>query len=255
MTVAQIVFSPTGGTQRVADIIAEKLGTPAGKTDLTNAKLDFSSIALNESNAALIAVPSYGGRVPPLAAERLSAIHGNGVPCIIVCVYGNRAYEDTLVELNDLAEQCGFRVIAAVSAVAEHSIIRQYAAGRPDQQDQNELQAIAEKILEKINSGSGDIAAPKLPGNRPYKNAGGVSLVPKADKHCTGCGLCANQCPAEAIPKDNLKTADKKKCIACMRCASQCPQSARKVNEAMVSVAAMAIKKACSQRKECELYI
>ena len=46
-----------------------------------------------------------------------------------------------------------------------------------------------------------------------------------------------------------------KKCIGCMRCVKQCPHKARKVNGAMVSIAAMAIKKACSVRKENELFL
>lgn len=95
----------------------------------------------------------------------------------------------------------------------------------------------------------------QIPGNYPYKRAGGAGLVPKADKKCTNCGLCAENCPAQAISKDNLKAADSKKCISCMRCVVKCPQSARKVNGAMVSVAALAMKKACSTRKENELYI
>ena len=87
------------------------------------------------------------------------------------------------------------------------------------------------------------------------EKAGGAGLVPKADKRCTGCGLCAKNCPAQAISKANLKTADSKKCISCMRCVTECPESARKVNEAMVSIAALAMKKACSERKSNELYI
>ena len=253
MNVVQIVFSPTGGTQRVADVIADEWGGTGSKIDLTDAKFDFSSAALVKSDIALVAVPSFGGRVPALAAQRLSAVHGNGTRCVIVCVYGNRAYEDTLIELSDLAKQSGFQVIAAVSAVAEHSILRQYAAGRPDRQDQDELRGIAEKILVRINAENA--AAPQIPGDRPYKKAGGVGLIPRAGKGCTGCGLCAKQCPAEAISRGNIKTADGKKCIACMRCVSQCPQSARKVNGVLVSVAAMAIKRACAQRKEIELYI
>lgn len=198
--------------------------------------------------------PSYGGRVPDFAAKRIKKIHGFQARCILVCVYDNRAYEDTLVELNDVAEQSGFRVVAAVSAVAEHSIMHQYAAGRPDQQDQQELHSFAGKIFDKIKNG--DCASvPQIPGNRPYKKFGGVGLVPKADNHCTGCGLCAENCPAQAISRENLKTADSKKCISCMRCVTECPKSARKVNGAMVSVAAQAIKKACSERKNNELYI
>ena len=68
-------------------------------------------------------MPAFGGAAPQLALDRLSRIHGNGALCVIAAVYGNRAYEDTLVLLEDYAQTAGFQVIAAVSAVAEHSII------------------------------------------------------------------------------------------------------------------------------------
>lgn len=254
MNTVQITFSPTGGTQRVADIIAEGWGKPVRKIDLTDAGLKTTH--LEKEDLAVIAVPSFGGRVPGLAAQRLAEIHGNQARCVVVCVYGNRAYEDTLIELKDLAEQCGFQVIAAVSAVAEHSIAHEYAAGRPDGEDRDELRSFAEKILEKLNSGdAGSISAPEVPGNRPYQKAGGGGLVPKADKSCVGCGLCAKNCPAQAISRENLKTADSKKCISCMRCVVKCPQSARKISGAVVSAVSLALKKACSVRKSNELYI
>ncbi len=113
------------------------------------------------------------------------------------------------------------RVIAAVAAIAEHSIMHQYAAGRPDAKDKSGL----------------------------------TGLVPKEGNRCINCGLCAKQCPAQAINKENLKVTNGKKCISCMRCVVKCPQSARKVNGVLVSVAAFAIKKACSTRKENELYL
>ena len=255
MNVSQIVFSPTGGTGRVAETITDAWGMPVHKIDLSNAETDYASLSLEKDDIAIIAVPSYGGRVPGLAARRISDIHGNHTPCVIVCVYGNRAYEDTLAELNDIAEKSGFQVIAAIAAIAEHSIMHQYAAGRPDAKDKSELEGFAKQILDKINSDSTGFSKPQIPGNRPYKKAGGAGLVPKAGNECTSCGLCARQCPAQAISSENLKAADSKKCISCMRCVVQCPQSARKVNGAMVSVAAFAIKKACSTRKENELFI
>jgi len=255
MNVSQIIFSPTGGTKRVADIITQTWKTTVSEIDLTDAKTDYAALSLKQDDIAVIAVPSYGGRVPPLAAQRISKICGNQAQCVIVCVYGNRAYEDTLIELRDIAEECGFKVIAAVAAVAEHSIMHQYAAGRPDAEDKKELQNFAGKIWEKINSSATETSAPQIPGSRPYKKAGGVGLVPKADSKCTNCGLCAENCPAQAISKENIKTADSKKCISCMRCVVKCPQKARKVNGAMVSAAALAMKKACSTRKGNEVYL
>lgn len=255
MNVSQIVFSPTGGTKQVTDIITKAWEMPVNEIDLTDAETDYAVLSLEKEDIAVIAVPSYGGRVPALAAQRILKMHGNQARCVIVCVYGNRAYEDTLAELKDLAEKSGFRVIAAVAAIAEHSIMHQYAAGRPDVRDQQELQNFAAKILEKINSNGAEASTPEIPGNRPYKKAGGAGLVPKADNKCTNCGLCAENCPAQAISKENLKATDSKKCISCMRCVVKCPQSARKVNGAMVSAAALAMKKVCSIRKENELYI
>ena len=196
----------------------------------------------------LVAMPSFGGRAPAAAIERLRKIAGNGGKCTLVCVYGNRAYEDTLAEMEDAAKECGFRVVAAVAAVAQHSILPQYAAGRPDASDKKQLEQFAEQIAGKTE------AVVSIPGNRPYKKAGGAGLVPKVGKSCTKCGLCAESCPVQAIDAGRFK-ADSKKCISCMRCVKQCPEKARKVNGAMVSIAAMAIKKACSVRKENELYI
>ncbi len=143
---------------------------------------------------------------------------------------------------------CGFRVIAAIAAVAEHSIISKYASGRPDVSDEKQLVSFADKISNK----DGDVTF--IPGNRPYKKSGGAPLIPKPDKECVKCGLCAKNCPVNAIESTGLK-ADSEKCISCMRCVKRCPHHARKVNSAMVSVAALAIKKACSERKENELFL
>lgn len=255
MKTVQIVFSPTGGTQKVADCIMEGWDMPIKKADLTKAGADCSDLDLKEEDLVLIAVPSFGGRVPALAAQRLAGISGNRAKCVIACVYGNRAYEDTLIELKDIAEQCNLRIAAAVSAISEHSIMHQYAAGRPDQKDRDELARFGKQILDKINTS--DLSAPlsQIPGNRPYKKAGSIGLVPKADKNCVSCGLCADNCPAQAIDKANVKTANSQKCISCMRCVVQCPKAARKVNNAVVSMAALTMKKACSDRKNNELFI
>lgn len=252
MKYAQVIFSPTGGTMRTAKIITDAWGTEVETVDLSDPAL--SPCSFQKGDLVLIAVPSYGGRVPELAAQRLTVLQGNGASCVPLCVYGNRAYEDTLVELQDLAAAQGFQVIAAIAAVAEHSIMHQYAAGRPDGQDTKLLQQFSHKILEKFSSNQA-AASFVIPGNRPYKKAGGAGIVPKAGADCVSCGLCAERCPAQAIDRSHIQKADSKKCISCMRCVVQCPHKARKVNGALVSAAALAIKKACSIRKECELYI
>ena len=201
--------------------------------DLTDAGADFSSVTLNKDDVAIIAVPSFAGRVPALAASRLAQIRGGGAACVALCVYGNRAYEDTLLELSDAASRCGFRVAAGVAAVAEHSVVRAYAAGRPDEKDVETLKSFAREIAAKIRRGA-DGGVPSMPGNRPYKElSGGGTLVPRAGEGCVRCGLCA----------------------PCMRCVSVCPRSARAVDANIIAAVALKLRDACSVRKEPELFI
>lgn len=253
MKIHEICFSPTGGTKRVSTLLSQALADETIAVDLTACDVDFSRVALTDKDVALIAVPSYSGRVPAVAAARLATIRGNGARAILVCVYGNRAYEDTLVELRDTAFRAGFRVVAAVAAVAEHSIARQYAAGRPDAEDEAQLRAFAARIRQKIDQG--DLGEPEIPGNRPYRQAASAGIVPKATRACVKCGVCAAKCPVGAIDAKDPKRVDKKRCISCMRCVAVCPHGARRVNRLMLALAGRMLKKVCSERKACELYL
>lgn len=250
---AKLVFSPTGGTQKVADALVANWGSEIEQIDLCDADLDFGLIEIPSDGLVLIAVPSFGGRVPSLAAKRIAAIRGNGAKAVLACVYGNRAYDDTLLELQDIAKEAGFNVIAAVSAVAEHSMMPQFAAGRPNAADIMELNTFSQKILDAVN-GEGKLACPTIPGKRPYVKTG-TALAPKAGSACNKCGTCAQLCPAGAIPVSDPRQTDSKLCIGCMRCASACPQKARSLNKIMLKVAALAIGKACSTPKQNELFL
>ena len=248
MNVVEIIFSPTGGTWKVVNMIDRNWGENMTQIDLSNAKTDFTKCEIKQEDMVLVAMPSFGGRAPAVAIERFRQIKGNGARCTIVCVYGNRAYEDTLVEMEDAAKECGFHVVAAISAVAEHSIMPHYAAGRPNESDRMQLEKFAKQILEKTD------AVKNIPGNRPYKKAGGAGLVPKPAKNCVRCGLCVKNCPVQAIDPASFK-ADSKKCIACMRCVKECPENVRKANCIMVAAASLLLKKACTVAKKNELFL
>ena len=82
-----------------------------------------------------------------------------------------------------------------------------------------------------------------------------MSLAPVANSACTGCGICAEKCPAQAISHADPRVVDKSQCISCMRCVSICPHAARHPNRFIVWIAGLMIKKACRNRKTPELFL
>ena len=253
MNVFEMVFSPTGGTERVSGLVTEVLDGDTVTIDLTDSGLDFRGVSMTKDGVAVISVPSYAGRVPAVVVDRLGMVRGNGARAVLVCVYGNRAFEDTLVELEDVAKRAGFRVVAAVAAIAEHSVARQFAAGRPDAQDVAQLAEFAQRIRQKLLDG--DASEPSIPGNRPYKQAGGHGMVPQATEGCVSCAACAAACPVRAIDKDDPRRVDGEACISCMRCIAVCPQNARKLDPNKLAAVTQMLNKACVERKQCELFI
>jgi len=218
-----IYFSPTGGTKKVADILANRLGDAYLTVDLCR---ETDEIILTAEDVCFVSVPSYGGRVPEIAIRRIRKIHANGAKAVLNCVYGNRAWEDTLTELQDTLTECGFICAAAVAAVAEHSIFRQFAAGRPDGADAIQLAGFADRIKAKLQSGVfGDLTLAGSHGTYKELSKGGIK--PEANGLCTACGICAGSCPVGAIAKSNPRVTDKETCIGCMRCQRLCPQHAR----------------------------
>lgn len=245
----KVVFSPTGGTQKAADAFT-KNWVDVETLDLSQQKRIYHSFAADD--VVLIAMPSFGGLAPQTALDRLADLQGNGAACVVMAVYGNRAYEDTLVQMQDFAAKQGFVIVAGIAAVAQHSMLPQYATARPDEKDNAQLADFSVKVLEKLQSDNRITV--KLPGNRPYKKAGS-GMVPSVNSACTGCGLCAEKCPVGAIDVKNPRVTDKTKCIGCMRCVSICPHNARALNRMMLGAAALVLKKACSDRKDNELYL
>ena len=248
----QLTFSPTGGTQKVANLLTQGLGEEFVSLDLMDRFVNLSSIPFAPDDCCLVAVPSFGGRVPAPAVQRLRDIAGNGARAVLVVVYGNRAYDDTLLELRDVMVQAGFRPVAGVAAVAEHSLMRQFGTGRPDEADRAELKSFAQTIRQRLDQAPPEDLA--LPGNYPYQAYGGVPLKPAGKSSCTACGLCAETCPTGAISKETPRKTDAAKCISCMACVARCPTGARQVSRLVLFAAGQKMKAVCGGRKPNELF-
>lgn len=253
MSVYKIIFSPTGGTQRVADRLTESIDEHPISIDLCDPRFAADQLTLSQEDLCVIAIPSFGGRVPELAARRMASLQGNGALAVPVAVYGNREYEDTLIEMKTILLACGFRCAAAVAAIAEHSMLRQYAAGRPDADDLRELSDFGRRIKAAVADGSISPDLP-VPGNIPYRQMGAF-LKPEVTENCMGCGVCADLCPAGAIPADNPSSTDLAACISCVRCVSLCPMQARRLNPETLDAVNGRIGKALSGYKHNELFL
>lgn len=253
MNVYEMIFSPTGGTARVARALTQKWLLPVTKIDLCDPHFNYGGLNIAKNDLCVIAVPAYGGRVPTVAAERIAQLKGHGAMAVLVAVYGNREIDDTLVEMQDLANAAGFRAIAGISAVAEHSVARQFGAGRPDAEDCAQLAHFAEQIM--IVAKSNTYVTPAFPGKRPYKFFPGMAAKPLVNEKCDSCGLCASVCPVDAIPKDAPSKLDPKTCISCMRCVTICPNDARHLPESVVSGLTHRLAAVCSERKANKLYL
>ena len=254
MSLYEIYFSPTGGTKKVASILSNVWNCDVKEVDLLKNEPAAGLVTFTAEDICIVAVPSYGGRVPSVAVDRLKEMKGNGAKAILTVVYGNSHIDDTMMELSDVLTECGFTCVAGIEAVAEHSLMHQFGAGRPDASDKAELEEFAGQIKEMLEKGE---VNPKLdiPGKHEYREYNGVPLKPAANGKCISCGLCAKECPVNAIPTENPKITDKEKCISCMHCAAVCPKNARKLSKLMVFVASQKMKKGCSDRKENKLYI
>lgn len=256
-TVDIVYFSPTHSSEKIAKAIASGIGVPRRKVfDLTLDR-SGSDIKIADGDFVILCAPVYAGRVAPVAVERLRRLKIEGKnKAVVAVVYGNRDYDDALVELYDIAVDMGLEPVAAGAFVGEHSYSRPdmpVAAGRPDASDIDAAKRFGKICLDNRLSG----AAPRglnIKGNRPYREVKpSAPAAPVSTDDCAGCGECVGVCPtgAIALAADGAIVTDAALCIKCCACVKVCPIGARKFDTPFTAY----LYQSFSARREPELFI
>ncbi len=243
-----IYFSATNNSKKVVNEFSNRFNIIKEYNLADKLSID---IKFKEEDITVFGVPSFGGRVPNIALDRLKDIDGNNSLAVLIVTYGNRDYEDTLIELFDFLKERHFRIIALISFVCRHSIINEFARFRPNTKDLNELDYFSQKVIAKIRNNN--FSEPSVPGKRPYKELKVAKLEILVNDNCNKCNYCETICLTNAII--SYKNIDKNKCISCMRCVNACPNNARYVETKVKENLKNKIKDDCLIEKENELFI
>lgn len=250
-----IYFSPSGTTKKVAEKISGGFEGNREYHDILAHRIE-KKLNVAEDGLLILAMPVFGGRIPEYCLSSIKHLRGLNTPAIIVAVYGNREYEDALIEMQDMVDEVGFCVIGAGAFVAQHSVFNHVAAGRPDEADMEKLDIFVRQCKEKLTGFDPEnYVKLELPGNRPYKTHMKPSLFPEADKNCTKCRTCVKVCPVHAINSETPRKTDKKKCMMCTACIASCPVKARSFGGPKYAIASKTFASACGKRKEPEIYV
>ncbi len=264
-------FSPTGTTKKVATGIAEKIAQladgeiPVKIINFTLPQARKEPLAFTGEDLVLLGVPVIAGRVPNVLLKYLKSISGHGALAVAIVLYGNRNYDDALIELKDILEEDGFKVIAGAAFIGEHSFSKILAQGRPDEKDMAITEDFARQIYAKVTTPDHLSNAITVKGQKPYryyympkdKNGNPVDMrkiTPKTNSNCTRCLICVDLCPMGSIDRDDVSKFNGI-CIRCCSCIKNCPVEGRYFDDENLLRHKNELEIQYADRKEPELFV
>lgn len=251
-----IYFSPSGTTKFIVNQIAKSFD--ADSINDINLLKDISSRTFDEDDLVIIGMPVFSGRIPVVCEKLLSEIKGNNTPAIAVVAYGNREYEDALLELYNIMKANGFNVYGAGAFIAQHSIFPKVAENRPDENDIKKIDEFAMLCKDKIDNEKTKNEELTIKGNVPYRErlSGGTKQIPlPLSGECNSCKACSNICPVKAIDNENVSNVESEKCICCMACLYACPKQIRIIQDEEYVTGGKIFYDKFNKRKEPEFFV
>ena len=241
--VKAVYYSATGNTEKVTSAlaarIAERLGVAVETDDFTLPKDRVNTRTYSPSDLVVFGMPVYAGRVPNKLLPAVQQLfRGNGALAVPVVTFGNRNFDNGLIELRNELEAHGFHTIAGAAFAARHAFTDKLAPGRPDAADLEILQRFAWNVAEKVQNLTMIPAPVAVRGDDPVgpyytplgidgKPAVFLKAKPKTrPEACNNCGMCAEVCPMGSIRKEAPAEVPGI-CIKCQACVRKCPTHAK----------------------------
>ncbi len=287
-------FSGTDTTAKITTAVAERMcatlqnghdaaGAEFVKADdinFTPKKAREKVYTFDENDIVVFGTPVIAGRVPNVLLKFLDTLQGGGAMAVPVVLYGNRNFDDALIELRNILEEKGFHTVAGAAFIGEHSFSKTLAAGRPDAEDMKVADGFADKAAAKIAGiiadcggdnakiaaaleAAGPVAVeghePIRPYYKPQDRQGNhiniLKVTPKLDADkCTGCGTCVEVCPMDSIKADNPGVVNGI-CIKCCGCVKKCPNEAFYYDDEGYLYHKEELELGFADRKEPELFV
>ena len=270
--VRAVWFSATGTTEKVvlavAGTLAERLGVPLERFCFNLPAAREEELVLGPEELAVVGVPVYAGRVPNLLLPYLrDKVKGRDAPAVALCLFGNRDYDDGLMELRNTLRDNGFRVIGAGAFVGEHAFSRTLGAGRPDGEDLALAETLAGRVADKVKSlteiSPEPVAVKGCEPVRPYytprdRHGNPINILkvkPVTDgARCLGCGLCARICPMGSIDPEAVSRVDGV-CMKCCACVKGCPAGAKYFDDPGYLYHQRELEEVYARRADSEIFL
>ncbi|MBU1108012.1 MAG: 4Fe-4S binding protein [Candidatus Riflebacteria bacterium] len=263
--VNQFFYSPTHTTQKIVTSIGAGIGIdPMNliENNFTYPEYADTIINVEPKDLVIIGAPVYAGRIAITAIERLKTMKFAGNLAVLVAVYGNRHYDDALIDLREVAISLGLHPLAAAAFVGEHSYSTRdfpIAKGRPDAEDKKLAISFGEKIAKKLRAlkSAKDLPTLELPGTFPLPERPvlGPAHAETMPNKCIKCGDCQTACPTGAIFYKNAYKTTPELCNLCCACVKACKRRARVIVSEHIPQIRENLSQTCADRKQPEIFI